>query len=193
MGPLRRVATLGIALSGLISLVVACPNSGQFVVDDDDSAEDPTPGECPVEIAEQLAQLASWQVQVACADMEFGTAPDDDQNLAVALSLHLSGVEYVPGQTFETALVGDALRVQTGEHLLHYDCNDAIEHTEIVEREWLATGGSAHVEVLHTANGSAEIRLTLTGVTVEETATPGTLCQLPDVVYDSLWIGWYPG
>lgn len=193
MGPVRRAGICCFAFLGLILLGADCGNSGQLAVDDDDSADDPPPGECPEDIAATLADLGSWEVHVACADIEFGTAPDDAQTLAVALSLHLSGIEYTPGQTFETALFGDALTVQTGQYLLHYDCNDAIEHTEIVEREWFAAGGTAHVEVIHTANGSAEIKLTLADVIVEEDAVPGTRCELPDVIYDSLWVGWYPG
>lgn len=134
MGPVRRAGICCFAFLGLILLGADCGNSGQLAVDDDDSADDPPPGECPEDIAATLADLGSWEVHVACADIEFGTAPDDAQTLAVALSLHLSGIEYTPGQTFETALFGDALTVQTGQYLLHYDCNDAIEHTEIVER-----------------------------------------------------------
>jgi hypothetical protein len=184
-------ATLSMALVG------GCLGGGTVDLDDDDSAgddDDGPPGPCPGGVADPLTNLAEWEERVACADIEFGIAPDDTQTLAVTLSLPLSGIEYKPGQTFETALVGDALTVQTGEHLLHYDCNDGIEFTEIVDREWHAVGGTAHVMVVDTGNGHAEIELTLDDVVVEEQdASPGTRCELPDATFDEVWVGWYPG
>ncbi len=185
---------VAIGVAALLSL--GCGNSGTVDFDDDDSAgddDDGPPGECPGGVAGPLASMADWEVMVSCADIEFGIAPDEGQTLAVALSLHLSGVEYVVGQTFETALVGDALTVQTGEHLLHYDCNDAIEFTEIVEREWHAVGGVAHILVTDAGNGYAEVELTLDDVVVDETTSPGTRCTLPNATFDELWVGWYPG
>jgi hypothetical protein len=180
-----------------MTLVGGCLGGGTVDLDDDDSAgddDDGPPGPCPGGVADPLASLADWEERVACADIEFGIAPDDTQTLAVTLSLALSGIEYQQGQTFETALIGDALTLQTGEYLLHYDCNDAIEFTEIVDREWQAVGGSAHVLVVDTGNGHAEVELTLDSVVVEEQdASPGTRCELPDATFDEVWVGWYPG
>jgi hypothetical protein len=61
------------------------------------------------------------------------------------------------------------LEVTVGEHLTHYDCNDAVEFEPVVTRTWVPTAGTATLVVTPTGEATdwdwpSEAVLTLEGV-----------------------------
>jgi len=184
-----------LGLVGLLFLALAlagCDDSGVLVGDDDDMA----PTGCGEEVEAALAVLGHWQAVVSCGAMFMGTAPDAAQTIALTLQLDLHDERFEEGATYAVVLDGDegSLAVETGENLLHYDCNDALWLEEIVERHWYAVEGTATLEIIE-AHDEWDVlgRLTLSGVEVEDPENPGSGCPVPDTTWDSLHIGWLPG
>ena len=184
-----------LVMGTMVALVAASGpgcKPGTIPLDDDDSAEDVVLA-CPDDVADALAALADWEARISCAKLEFGTAPDDEQTMALTISLNLDALEFTEGQFIETAVVDDALMVQVGENLLHYDCNDALWLDEVVDREWRASAGAVGITVTSNTTWDATVDMALTGAVVDEVDDPVTRCELPDVVFTDLSVGWYPG
>jgi hypothetical protein len=167
--------------------------------DDDDPADDDTAGpveECPTDVQAAVDDLQDWSERISCAAVHFGAAPDEQQTTAIDLVLQLQGTTLKTSELYQLSLdgVAAALHLQTGENLLHYDCNDALWLEEIVHRSWTATGGMATLQIRQVHEwGAADADLTLAGVVVLEDAAPFSRCELPEVTFEELSVGWYPG
>ena len=174
------------------------PGDDDTVADDDTADDDDTTTTeaCPAEVQAEIDMLQDWQSLVSCAAVSVGAAPVDPQHIAVDVRMMLEGTQFAAGEQYSLQLDGVAtwLHLQTGENLLHYDCNDALWLEEIVARSWTATEGMAtlHVRQVHDW-GAADADLTLEGIVVVEDVAPFSRCELPDVTWEELSVGWYPG
>ena len=196
-----------------LALVVAlagCNDSGALVGDDDDNGgddddtgsagedddDDAAPQGCGEDVEQALADIANWEELVSCGSMSMATAPDADQTLAVSIRLDLQAEDLEEGESISVALAGDggSLHLETGENLLHYDCNDALWLEEIVEQRWEAVAGTALLDVVAWEDEwDVTARLELVGVVMRDPQDPGSSCAIPDTTWESLHIGWLPG
>lgn len=190
----------GTAMATALFAFAGCPEpTGTVYWDDDDVADDDdddTAEACPADVEEALADLEGWTERVSCGRIEFGTAPDDDQLIAITVGLDLWDTELTEGATITRTLDGDPddAHLETGENLLHYDCNDALWLEEIVHREWVSVAGTATVHVVEVDDEyDMHVDLTFEGVVVEDRDEPGATCTIPDITWEDLYVGWLPG
>lgn len=185
--------------AALLFGLLGCPPAGDDTGDADTADTADTAGtDVPFP---DLARLTEYG---GCADVVLDAhAVDDTVGMVLeAFDLGIARAACESGtQTMDITLPDArvALRVDAGEHVAHYVCNDAIEYEPVVETTWVATGGSLTIEVIPADTtyedcegwpyGSAT--LTLHDV-VFESADGGETTTVETFGWSAM-VGWLPG
>lgn len=186
---IRQLLTI---LLTALPLVWACgplPEDGSGDEDDDETSDIE---ECGADVDDALDDIAGWTV-VSCGDIHLATA-NDAENVSISLSVFVDTDDYEVGDVFVTEPVWPAgfLWLETGTNLLGYDCTDILTEEQL-DRRWEAMSGTVRVTMLEVESGVDEVQVEIRDVVVGDPADGTSGCELPDVTWTDLQVGWLAG
>jgi len=147
---------------------------------------------CGDGVEQALAAITTWTV-VACGDIHVAAA-NADQTVSLSLNVFVDADDYQVGDVFETEPLWPAgfLWLETGEDLLGYDCTDVLT-VEVIDRRWEAMFGTVRVTMLEVESGTDEVQVELHDVLVVDPDDWTSGCEIPDVTWPDLTVGWLAG
>ena len=192
-----RLSTLGVLFS---LLLVGCPPvlSG----DDDDATgggddDDATSSACDPALQATLNDLANWTLAYSCSAASFTAGPADQ-----SVRLHFSWLLPEPlsdGDSWSLIYDGEsknavegAAELQTGQFLMAYDCNDAVEQKPLVETVLAPVGGEAWITITEYNDEywwRGDVRIN----GFEFINAGGGVCTVPNHIWENESFGWLPG
>ncbi len=184
-------------------LLLGCPpvlsgDDDDAANDDDDTGDDDdASSECDPALQATLDDIANWTLISSCSAAAFTAGPADQ-----SVRLHFSWLLPEPlseGDTWSLTYGGEnpnavegASELQTGQFLMAYDCNDAVEQEPLVETVLAPVGGEAWITITEYNDEywwSGDVQIN----GFEFINASGGVCTVPNHVWENESFGWLPG